>query len=91
MLFDLDHFAFKMMIFFNRFSEIYSVIIILTSFRFYIFFSLALFILTPEESKPKIRIHIKHCLTSTKAILIHGVQKLLCVDAAASDAENLCM
>ena len=35
--------------------------------------------------------HIKHCLTSAKAIPIHEVQKLLCVDAAASDAENLCM
>ena len=31
------------------------------------------------------------CLTNVKAIPIHEVQKLLCVDAAASDAENLCM
>ena len=37
--------------------------------------------------------HIKHCLSSAKAIPIQEVriQKLLCVDAAASDAENLCM
>ena len=30
-------------------------------------------------------------LRSAKAIPIQEVQKLLCVDAAASDAENLCM
>ena len=53
--------------------------------------TLAAFIATPEESKPKIWMHIKQCLTSAKAIPIHEVQKLLCVDAAASDAENLCM
>ena len=35
--------------------------------------------------------HIKHCLSSAKAIPIQKVQKLLCVDVAASDAENLCM
>ena len=35
--------------------------------------------------------HIKHCLSSDKATPIQKVQKLLCVDAAASDAENLCM
>ena len=33
--------------------------------------------------------HIKH--SSAKAIPIQEVQKLLCVDAAASDAEKLCM
>ena len=52
--------------------------------------ALAAFISTPEESKPKIWMHIKHCITSAKAIPIHEIQKLLCVDAAASDAENLC-
>ena len=35
--------------------------------------------------------HIEYCLTSAKAVLIHEVPKLLCIDAAASDAENLCM
>ena len=35
--------------------------------------------------------HIQHYLGSAKAIPIKEVQKLLCVDAAASDAENLCM
>ena len=35
--------------------------------------------------------HIKQCLTSAKATPIHEVQKLLCVDAAAPDAENPCM
>ena len=46
---------------------------------------------TPEESKPTIWMHIKQCYTGAKTIPIHEVQKLLCVDAAASDAENLCM
>ena len=32
-----------------------------------------------------------YTLTSAKAIPIHEVQKLFCVDAAASDAESLCM
>ena len=47
----------------------------------------------PEESKPKIWMHINQCLRSAKVIPIQElpVQKLLCVDAAASDAENLCM
>ena len=35
--------------------------------------------------------HIKHCLSSAKAIPIQKVQTLLSVDAAAFDAENLCM
>ena len=35
--------------------------------------------------------HINHCLSSAKAIPIQKVQKLLCVDAAASDAEYLWM
>ena len=35
--------------------------------------------------------HINHCWSSAKAIPIQEEQKLLCVDAAASDAENLCM
>ena len=51
----------------------------------------SVFIMIPEESKPKIWMHINHCLSSAKAIQIQEVQKLLCVDAAASDAENLCM
>ena len=50
---------------------------------------LAAVILTLEKSEPKIWIHIKHCLRSAKAMPIHEVQKLHCVDAAASDAENL--
>ena len=48
----------------------------------------AAFILTPKKSKPKIWMHIKQCLSSVQAI---EVQKLLCFDASASDAENLCM
>ena len=36
-------------------------------------------------------LHIIHYLTSAKAIPMQEVQKLLCVDAATSDAENLCM
>ena len=35
--------------------------------------------------------HIKQRLTGAKTITIHEVQKLLCVDAAASDAGSLCM
>ena len=49
------------------------------------------FILTPEEGLPKIWMHTNHCLSSVKAIPIQEVQKLLCVDAAASDDENLYM
>ena len=52
---------------------------------------LAALILTPEETKPLILMHIKHCLIRAKAIPIQEVQKLLCVDAAASYAESLCM
>ena len=48
-------------------------------------------IVIPEESKPKIWMHINHRLSSAKTIPIQEVQKLLCVDAAASDAENLSM
>ena len=33
--------------------------------------------------------HIKHCLSSAKAIPIQEAQNLHSVDAAASDAENL--
>ena len=52
--------------------------------------TLATFILTLEKSEPKIWMHIKHCLSSAKAIPIQEAQILHCVDAAASDAENLC-
>ena len=52
--------------------------------------TLATFILTLENSEPKIWVHIEHCLSSAKAIPIQETQKLHCVDAAASDAENLC-
>ena len=34
--------------------------------------------------------HIKHCLSSAKAIPNQEAQKLQSADAAASDAENLC-
>ena len=51
---------------------------------------LATVILTLENAEPKIWMHIKHCLRSAKAIPIQEAQKLHCVDAAASDAENLC-
>ena len=51
----------------------------------------AAFILILGDSKPKIWIHINHCLSSAKAIPIQEVQNLLCVDAVASDAEKLCM
>ena len=50
----------------------------------------AAFILTLEKSELKIRIYIKHCLICAKAIPIQEAQHLHCVDAAASDAENLC-
>ena len=52
--------------------------------------TLAAFILTLENSKPKFWMHIKHCLSSAIAKPIQEAQKLHCVDAAASDAENLC-
>ena len=52
--------------------------------------TLAAFILTLEKSELKIWMHIKHCLSSAKAIPIHEAQKLHCVNAAASDAENPC-
>ena len=52
--------------------------------------TLAAFILTLEKSEPKIWMPIKHCLSSAKAIPIQEAQELHCVDAAASDAENLC-
>ena len=52
--------------------------------------TLAAFILTLEKSEPKIWMHIKHCLSGAKAIPIQEAQKMHCVDAAASDAENLC-
>ena len=48
------------------------------------------FILTLEKSEPKIWMHIKHCLNSGKAITIQETQNMHSVDAAASDAENLC-
>ena len=54
------------------------------------YWTLATFILTLEKSEQKIWMHIKHCLSSTKAIPIQEAQELHCVDAAASDAENLC-
>ena len=50
----------------------------------------AAFILTLEKSEPKTWMHIKHCLRSAKSIPIQEAQILHCVDAAASDAENLC-
>ena len=49
------------------------------------------FILISEESEPKFKMHINHCLSSAKAIPIQEVQKLHCVDAAAPNAEYLCM
>ena len=52
--------------------------------------TLATFISTLENSELKIWKHIRHCLSSDKAIAIQEAQKLLCVDAAAFDAENLC-
>ena len=52
---------------------------------------LAAIISTPEESKSKIWMHIKHCLVSAKSIPIREVQKLLWPDETASDAENLGM
>ena len=53
------------------------------------YWALAAFLLILEKSEPKIWMHIKHCLSSAKAMLIQEEQKLHCVDAAASDAENL--
>ena len=53
--------------------------------------TIAAFILVSEESEPKFWMHINHCLSSAKAIPIQEVQKLLCIDAAAYDAEYLCM
>ena len=50
----------------------------------------ASFILTLEKSELKIWMHIKHCTNSAKAIAIQEAQNMRCVDAAASDAENLC-
>ena len=50
--------------------------------------TLAVSILTQEDSKPKFWMHIKHCLSSTKAIPFHEVQKLICVDAAAFEDEK---
>ena len=50
----------------------------------------ASFILTLEKSEPKIWMHIKHCLNSTKAIATQETQNMHSVDAAASDAENRC-
>ena len=34
--------------------------------------------------------YIEHCLNSAKAIAIQGTQNMHEVDAAASDAENIC-
>ena len=51
---------------------------------------LASFILTLEKSESKIWMHTTQCLSSAKAIPIQEASKLHCVDAAASDAENLC-
>ena len=47
----------------------------------------------PWGEKTKNGMHINHCVStcSVKAIPIQEVQKLLCVDAAASDDENLCI
>ena len=50
---------------------------------------LAASILTLEKSELKIWIYIKQCVRSAKAIPIQEAQTLDCVDAAASDAENL--
>ena len=44
--------------------------------------TLAAFILSLEKSKPKFWMHIKHCLSSAKAIPIQEAQKLHFVDAA---------
>ena len=40
------------------------------------FLTLAAFILTLEKSEPKIWMHIKHCLSSAKAIPIQEEQEL---------------
>ena len=50
----------------------------------------ASFILTLEKSEQKIWMHIIQCLNSAKAIAIQETQNMHFVDAAASDAENLC-
>ena len=47
---------------------------------------LAAFELIREENTPKILMHVKHCLSNTKAIPIQIAQSLLHVDAAACDA-----
>ena len=49
----------------------------------------ASFILTLGKSEPKIGMHIKHCSVSAKAVASQEAQNMHCVDAAASDAENL--
>ena len=49
----------------------------------------ASFILTLGKTEPKIWMHIIHCLISAKAIAIQETQNMHCVDAAASDAEDL--
>ena len=50
----------------------------------------ASFMLTLGKSEPKIWMHITHCLNVAKAIAIQETQNMHSVDAAASDAENLC-
>ena len=52
--------------------------------------TLTAFILTFEKREPKTGMHVKHFLSSAKAIPIQKAIKLHCADAAASDAENLC-
>ena len=52
--------------------------------------TLAAIIFTLKKSDPKIWMHIKHCFSMAKAIPIQEAQKLHCVDAAASDAQNIC-
>ena len=52
--------------------------------------ALEAFILTLKKSEPKIWMHIKHCLSRAKSIPVQEAQILYCVDAAASDIENLC-
>ena len=51
---------------------------------------LAAFMYALEKSETKIWIDIKHRVRSAKAIPIQEAQNLQCVDAAASDAGNLC-
>ena len=50
----------------------------------------ASFILALDRTEPKIWMHIKHCLNSAKATAIQEKQDMHRVEAAASDAENLC-